>query len=185
MKYKAKLLVASAVLIGSLCFGKVLYSKLSGEVDNILEENSTPIKHIISSLHQNEPGHELAETLVEESQAGNYVAITSSFIINPLNRDSSYEISAYAKFLENGVPTDIGDISIGGYTMSADSLNEYQFHFPLAEGMSLHADSIDVSLSAPNARQLGTQKIVWCLKSSIRLVCLCQAGLFIGQIPIL
>lgn len=163
MKYKTKLFAASAVLIGSLSFGKVLNSKLSSKVDNILEEISTPIEHITSSLQHKEPGKALAETLMEESQAGNYVAITSSFIMNPLKRDSSYKISAYAKILENGIPTDIGDITIGGHTMSADSLNEYQFQFPLAEGKALHGDSISVSLSEPNARTartLGTKKIV-------------------------
>ena len=92
-----------------------------------------------------------------DTSYANYVVLTFSQLANQLNRDSSYNIDAYARFSDaNGLNISVGPIGINNnITMYPDSNNLYNYHFSLNEGLSLFGTSIPLDVTEPNPQYRG------------------------------
>jgi len=98
----------------------------------------------------------LARTLNTVDPSQNYVIITSSQLCNSLRRDSSYNISAYAKFTDaSGTVVNTGPVTIGNRVIQAGADNLYSYNFKdstFGEGKTLLGnDNISVDATEPDA----------------------------------
>ncbi len=93
--------------------------------------------------------NDVFKTTYEED---NYVAIISSFTINPTRRDSSYKIQAFGKITENDIPINAGPIQIGNKTLYTDSNNLYSYDYSLSDGKSLFGSTVNVSIQDSSSR---------------------------------
>jgi hypothetical protein len=84
--------------------------------------------------------------VADESGYSNYFYIKFSQLANKINRDSSYDIEAYANFNH----TDIGPVSINNnIDMLPDENNLYHYRFPLNAGLALMGTSLPVDAAEP------------------------------------
>jgi hypothetical protein len=87
-----------------------------------------------------------ARIVSDDSLYSNYFYIRFSQLANRINRDSSYDIDAYANFNH----TDIGIVTINNnIDILPDADNIYHYHFPINAGLSLMGTSLPVNAAEP------------------------------------
>ena len=114
-------------------------------------------------LPYNQPGTKefLRALSMPTNLNNNFVSIYASYIVNPLDRDSSYSIQAFASVTQNGRPGNVGPLTIGDVTINADSDNLYNYTYPLDQGKALFGSRVNAQISyTPNVQRLTHAKMV-------------------------
>lgn len=83
----------------------------------------------------------------DTSVFNNYVAIVSIQTANSINRDSSYQTSAYAKVSQNGVPVNAGHLVLNNKTILPGADNLYVYNYSISEAKTLFGSTVQTQIS--------------------------------------
>jgi hypothetical protein len=104
--------------------------------------------NVVENLRNN--ARNIVGTNTSDTSYANYVLLRLSQLANSSERDSSYDIDAFARFSNSGDNIDVGPIGIGdNITMLPDSNNLYHYKFPLNEGIALFGTTIPIAATEP------------------------------------
>ena len=172
MKYKSQILILFATVFCIYCFGKILPFAIRGPLFNQTSPDPTKASASFRQASRDHTKFYASQTkasasrikskgykkraqfdlsiireILTATQSDSYVAILSSYTINPINRDNSYETKAFGKILQNGVPVNSGPLTIGNVTINAGTNNLYYYKYPLSAGKALLGTSVTAQIN--------------------------------------
>lgn len=163
MKHKSKIIILFVIFFGIFCFGAMLptfIKRLPIQIKTATSKINKLCNKVSNTTSKSRES--IWNKVLSGTQDDSYVAIISSYTINPVNRDSSYSIEAFGKILNNGQAVNAGQLIIGSIVINPDVNNLYRYTYSLTEGKALFGTTINAQIydSANASQRLTTANLV-------------------------